>query len=144
MTDDPSPTDTILGHVLVPVANVADARRTGAALERYAPERVTVVHVVEKGDGVPDKTPVEQSESIATEAFDAFREFLPAAETELAYRRDVIAGILEVADAIDATAIAFRPRQDSRLKKLLAGDHSSKLVARSDRPVIALPREDSE
>lgn len=97
-------------HVLVPVADHVDARTTARVIEPYEFERITVLYVVEKGEGVPDKTPVEQSERVAAGAFDAFRETFPDAETEITYDRDVVEGIIEVADEIDASAIVFRPR----------------------------------
>jgi len=126
-------------HVLVPVANQEDARTTAQALEPYDFGRITVLHVVEKGEGVPDKTPVEQSEQIAAEAFDTFRGMFPDAETEITYRRDVVESILEVADEIDASAIVFRPRGGSRIVQWLSGDRSLRLITEADRPVISVP-----
>jgi len=135
----------LLGHVLVPVANEDDAAATARALAPYSPSRVTALHVVEKGGGVPDKTPVEQSEQIAEAAFEAIRETFPDAGGEKAYGRDVVASILDAATDLGATAVAFRPREGSRLTRFLSGDLSERLVTESELPVLALPREeDSE
>ena len=132
--------DRILSRVLVPVATEQDARKTAEQLAAYDPEHVTVLHVVEKGEGVPDKTPVEHSEAVAQEAFDAVREVFPDAETATAYERNIVEAIFETADEIDASAIAYRSRGGNRLVHFLSGDLSLKLVTESTRPVIALPR----
>jgi len=71
----------LLDNVLLPVANEDDARITARKLEPYSPSHVTVVHVVEKGEGVPDKTPVEQSEGVAEKSYEAVRETFPDAHT---------------------------------------------------------------
>ncbi|MFC4359850.1 universal stress protein [Halobium salinum] len=131
----------LLAHALVPVATEDDARKTAAALAPYGPARVTVLHVVEKGEGVPDKTPVEQSEQVAEDAFAAFRETFPDAEDHLEYRRDVVAGILDAADEVDASVVVFQPREGGRIVQFLSGDLSEKLIDEADRPVVALPRE---
>ena len=136
---DSSP-GALLAHVLLPVANEEDARRTAQALEPYEPSRVSALHVVEKGEGVPDKTPVAQSEEQAEAAFAAIRGVFPDASEHVAYDRDVLDAILETAREIDASAIAFRSREGGRLLQFLSGDLSIKLVTNADRPVIALPR----
>jgi len=134
--------DALLSYALVPVATVDDARTTAAALDRYDPDRVTVLHVVEKGEGTPDKTPVEQSETLAAAAFDAFRETFPNADDHTAYRRDVVGAIFDVAGRIGATSVAFRSRGGSRIVQLLAGDRTLRLVTDPAVPVVALPADD--
>ncbi|WP_227133450.1 universal stress protein [Halorubellus salinus] len=129
----------LLARVLLPVANEADARATAIALEPYDPAHVTAVHVVEKGEGVPDKTPVEQSEAVAESAYAAVRTVFPDADDSTAYARDVVAAIIETAEATDATAIAVRPRGGGRLTQLLSGDLTRQLVTDAPLPVIVLP-----
>jgi nucleotide-binding universal stress UspA family protein len=132
-------TTQLTRHVLVPIADQEDARTTARVLEPYEFGRITVLHVVEKGEGVPDKTPVEQSERVAAEAFAAVRETFPDAETEVTYSRDVVEGIIEVADEVDASAIVFRPRGGARVLQWLAGDRSLRLITEADRPVVSVP-----
>lgn len=129
----------MLGHVLLPVAHEDDALATAIALEPYRPDGVTALHVVEKAGGAPDKTPVEQSERIASAAFDAVRMVFPEADDRTAYGRDVIDEILEAAEAVDASAIAYRPRDGNRLARFLSGDLSLRMITRADRPVVVLP-----
>lgn len=127
-------------HILLPVAHESDALASANALEPYEPDRVTALHVIEKGEGVPDKTPVEQSEHIAEESFAAVRTVFPDADDHTAYGRDVVGAIFEAADEVDASAIAYRAREGNRLMRILSGDLSLRLVTQADRPVIALPQ----
>lgn len=138
-TSDSTQSD-LLAHVLVPVAHEDDALKTARALEPYDPNRVTALHVVEKGEGVPDKTPVEQSEELAAESYAAVRQVFPDADDHTAYARDVVGAIFEAADDVNASAIAYRARGGNRIMQFLSGDLSLKLITRGNRPVIALPR----
>jgi nucleotide-binding universal stress UspA family protein len=132
--------EAMLANVLLPVANEDDALATARALEPYEPKHVTALHVVEKGGGVPDKAPVEQSEELAAESHAAVRSVFPDADDHTAYGRDVAAKIFEAAAEVGASAIAYRSRGGNRLMQFLSGDISMKLVTKADRPVIALPR----
>ncbi|QCP90526.1 universal stress protein [Haloarcula marismortui] len=138
-----TPTD-ILEHVLLPVATEDDALATVTALEPYEPEQVTALHVVEKGEGVPDKTPVAQSEEVAAESYAAVRTVFPDADDHTAYSRNVVEAIFHAADEVGASAIAYRSRGGGRLMQFLSGDLSLKLVTNAAIPVIALPRADSD
>lgn len=139
-----TPEKEFLVHVLVPVANPEDARKTAEELKPYNPEQVTALHVVEKGMGVPDKTPVEQSEELAEESYAAVRSVFPDAHDHTAYARDLVSAIFDAADEVNASAIAYRSRGGNRLMQFLSGDLSIKLVTQAERPVIALPRADTD
>jgi nucleotide-binding universal stress UspA family protein len=143
-----SPDDTggqdLLGHALLPVADEEDALATAQALEPYETGRVTALHVVEKGEGVPDKTPVEQSEELAAESYAAVRTVFPDANEHTAYARDVAEAIFDAAVETDASAIAYRPRGGNRLVQLLSGDLSAELVTGAPVPVVALPSAEAD
>lgn len=133
----------LLAHVLLPVAHEEDALATASALKPYQPDHVTALHVVEKGGGAPDKTPIQQSEELAAESYAAVRTIFPQADDHTAYSRDIVGAIFEAAEEVGASAIAYRSRPGNRITKFLAGNLSMKLVTQADRPVIALPRKDS-
>jgi len=143
-SDSDSKRRELLEHVLLPVANEEDARETAAALKPYGPDHVTALHVVEKGGGAPDKTPVEQSEELAEASYSAVRDVFPSADEHTAYARDVVGAIFDAAAEVDASAVAYRSRGGNRIMQFLSGDHSLKLVTQAECPVIALPRTDTE
>lgn len=143
MSTDP-PRRELLTHVLLPVVDETDAKQTATALEPYDPDHVTALHVIEKADGAPDKTPVEHSEMVAEEAYAAVRDVFPEADEHTAYARDVVESIFDAAEEVNASAIAYRSRGGNRLLQFLSGDHSLKLVTQADRPVIALPQAETD
>ncbi len=141
-TDHDSQQD-LLEHVLVPVAHEEDALKTAKALAPYTPGRVTVLHVVEKAGGAPDKTPVEQSEEIAAESYNTVRGIFPDADIHVKYARDIVGAIFEAAAEVDASAVAYRSRGGNRIVQFLSGDLSLTLVTECELPVLALPQVDS-
>nr|WP_284438658.1 universal stress protein [Halomicroarcula laminariae] len=136
----------MFSHVLVPVASPEDAKATVRAVRPYVESSggtMTVVNVIEKAGGAPDKASVEQREDYAHEMFGIVRRELGDSNltlaTEIRYGTDVAETIIETAHDIDATAVVFTPRGSSRWVRLLTGDVALSLVSDSDVPVITLP-----
>ncbi|WP_332843424.1 universal stress protein [Haloarcula laminariae] len=132
--------------MLVPVASPEDAKATVRAVRPYVESSggtMTVVNVIEKAGGAPDKASVEQREDYAREMFGIVRRELGDSNltlaTEIRYGTDVAETIIETAHDIDATAVVFTPRGSSRWVRLLTGDVALSLVSDSDVPVITLP-----
>ena len=148
-----SEVDPLFARPLVPVSNDADAARTAAAVFPYLAAvdgRATVVHVIEKAGGAPDKAPLEQREELAEELFAAVREAAADAgvdvETELLYGTDVAETILDAARETDATAIVFAHRGGRAWWNLFSGDVRETLTTESNVPVVVFPEgvEDAE
>jgi len=134
----------LLDHVVVPVATEADSRATLRALEPYLDDitRITAVHVIEKGGGTIDKAPVgkrqaDGEELLATFEAEVGRE-MPV-DTRIDFGTDVVDTIVEAAIDAGGTAIAFRPRGESKIIRLLSGNTADGLVSEPKLPVIALP-----
>lgn len=135
-------------RVVVPIADPDDAANTARVLHQFTHpgSEIVIVYVVEKGKGVPDKASVEQAEGFGEDSYESFLEVYPAeAESDIhvqtLYGRDVAETIIEGAEEMDATAIAFVPRAGSRLIKFLTGNTTLDLVEQSTVPVLALPTE---
>lgn len=137
--------DSLLERLVVPVADESDTEHTCEGIAPHLPEtseRLVIVHVIEKAGGYMDKAPLEARKEQADRVFDIGSEFFKdrsGFETELRYGTDVIKEILAVATEIDATAIAFTPREANRLTRLLSGDEEHRLITESDIPVVAFP-----
>jgi hypothetical protein len=88
----------LLDRIVLPVASEDDAVASARALAEHDYGTVTVVHVVEKAGGAPDKAGVEQRELEAEDAFDVVRAALGNIETEIYYGTDVSETIFRAAD----------------------------------------------
>ena len=142
-------TDPLTARLLIPVASEEDARDTIEALEkRIEPtdSTLTFVHVIEKGEGAPDKAPLQARKDQAEAIFDLIRSSLDERfelETSLSFQGSVVEGIEEVAATTNPTAIVFAPRPGGKLTKLLSGNLTRRLISIDEYPVVVLPGPDS-
>lgn len=109
-------TDTLLSHLLVPIANEDDATTTCEGLESYLDrgvETVTVVHGIEKAAGYMDEAPLggreQQAENVFALVEDYFEDGSDVRRV-LRYGTDVIDELVAAANEADVSAIGFTPR----------------------------------
>jgi len=143
--------ESLFENVLVPIASEADAEASVRAVVPHlesAGGEATLVHVVEKAGGAPDKASVEQREQYAEKLFDVARTTAAGSDvelgTEITYGTDVAETIIDQANDLGASAIVFTPRGGSRWIKLLTGDVALSLMSESNLPVITLPDAETE
>lgn len=135
-------------HLLVPVASLEDAKRTCESLDDYLSsenQTITIVHVIEHVEGFIDPTSPEALEQEAEELFSYIENYFGDSieiQRELRYGTDAIEEIIEAADELNVSAIAFSPRSTNRLEQLLFGNSSYELVTKSHHPVVAFSKSD--
>jgi nucleotide-binding universal stress UspA family protein len=129
----------IMHSIVVPVAGSDDAEKTVAELQYFDPDHVTAVFVAEETEGYPNKSPHSVSEDIAEESREMFIEHFPEVDFRIVQATDIVEGIIDTADEIDASAIVYRPRQRSFISRILSSSQSEKLITHSSYPVVALP-----
>ncbi len=139
----------LLDHVLLPVVTEADARATCDALRPHLDrvQRVTALHVIEKGGGTVDKAPLDKRREDAAACLAVVETRLAGevpVDTRTAFGTDVVETIFDEAASVGATVIAVRPRGGSRLVQFIAGDTAIKLVTDPEVPVISLPEVEGE
>jgi len=146
-----SEVEPLFARPLFPVASEEDAARTLGATLPYvsaAGGHATVLHVIEKAGGAPDKAPLEAREEVAEEIFDRARAAAAAVDvdldTDLRYGTDVAETIVAAAHETDATAIVFSPRAGRSWWDLFSGDVRESLTTESDVPVVVFPESGSK
>lgn len=139
-------TRPLVDRPLLPIANEEDAERTCAAVRPYLEEggEIVALYVVEKREGAPEVASSEQPEEHGRETLTvvkrAFADSSITVETELRYGTDLVETVFGAADDTGVDCVAFVPRARGRLVALLSGDPGWKLVDRTERPVLVLPR----
>lgn len=132
----------LLSKVVIPVADADVAETTARAAREYLHEdsRVLAVHVLQD-DEYASK---DEWETFAEDAFERAKSVLgeDRVETELREGDDVTETIFEVAEDVDASAVAFRSRGGSRWRQIMAGDVARELVTEPEIPIVVLPGEE--
>jgi nucleotide-binding universal stress UspA family protein len=137
-------TDSVLGRLLLPIAEETDAEATCDAVRPYLGEndQVVVVHVLESEADAPSDTERERADTVFEIAREQLTDAVGGFQTELRHGSDPIEEIVASAEAFDATAIGFTPRPENRWVKMLSEDHTHRLTAEGELPVLIFPHPD--
>jgi nucleotide-binding universal stress UspA family protein len=141
---------TLFEHLLVPIADEEDAVATADALRPYLSDvdRITALHVIQKGGGAVDKAPIGKRREDAKLFLSTVESRLDgedvAVDLRVAFGTSVAETIRETATDVGATAVAFRPRGGNRFFQWLSGDTAARLVSDPDVSVVSLAAPERE
>ena len=131
----------LFDRTVVPLASESDALATVRALRphRQASESVvTLVHVVEKVGGAPDKASVEQREEHAEEVLDVALDALVgddvSVESQIRYHTDVATAILDAVADYDTVSVGAT--RTGAVSQALFGSIPRAIGERSDGTVV--------
>jgi nucleotide-binding universal stress UspA family protein len=136
--------DSVLGRLLLPIAEETDAEATCDAVRPYLGDHdeVIVVHVLESETETPSDAEQERADTIFEIAREQLAGAVDSLRTELEYGSDPIEEIIASAKALDASAIGFTPRPENRWIKMLSADGTNRLMAEGELPVVIFPHPD--
>lgn len=143
-------TDSPVNHLLVPIANLEDAKRTCEELDQSIDseiEIITVVFVIEQTKGYIDPAPPAALKQEAEQVFSYVEEYFvdgPVIQRELRSGTDAVSEIIAAADEYDVSSIGFSPRPKTKLQRLLTENSSYRLITESHHPVIVFSKEQTE
>lgn len=143
-------TDAPFAHLLVPIVNLDDAKRTCEQLDRTIDspiEIITVVFVIEHREGYIDPAPPGALKEEAERVFSYVEGYFgegPMIQRELRSGHDAVSEIIAAADEYDVSAIGFSPRPKTRLQRLLTENSSYRLITESHYPVLVFSADQME
>ncbi|TKR25435.1 universal stress protein [Natronomonas salsuginis] len=135
--------ETLFDRILLPLADPDDAERTARAIRPYLDEETTLIitHVTQ---GEAAGTTVAMGrDRFAEEIYETFIAVLGRQDLTIEWvtleGRDVSEAIIDAIGTLEATLMAFTPRDLDTWSRTLAGDPGSRLVRDADIPVMVFP-----
>jgi len=135
--------ESLFQRVLLPLADPDDAERTARAIRPYLSDELTLIitHVTEgEAAGTTIATGKDQ---FVEEIYETFIAVLGRQEIRIEWvtleGRDVSEAITDAISTVEATLVAFTPRDIDTWSRTLAGDPGAQLVRDTDVPVMVFP-----
>jgi nucleotide-binding universal stress UspA family protein len=130
-------------RILLPLADPDDAERTARAVRPYIDSETTLIitHVTE-GEAAGTTIATGQDQ-FAEATYERFISVLGRQDLGLEWvtleGREVAEAITDVISTVEATIVAFTPRDLDTWSRIIAGDPGSRLIRNTDVPVMIFP-----
>ena len=135
--------ESLFERILLPLADPDDAERTARAIRPYLDEETTLVITHITQSETAGTTISMGKDPFAEEIYETFIAVLGRQELRIEWvtleGRDVSEAITDVIGTVEATLVAFTPRDLDSWSRTLAGDPGSRLVRDADVPVMVFP-----
>ena len=135
--------DALFERILLPLADPDDAERTARAVRPFLDSETTLVitHVTE---GEAAGTTITMGRDHFAEAtYETFISVLGRQDLRLEWvtleGREVAEAIIDAIGTVEATLVAFTPRDLDTWSRILTGDPGSRLIREADIPVMIFP-----
>jgi len=135
--------EALFKRILLPLADPDDAERTARAVRPYIDSETTLVitHVTQ-GEAA-GTTIATGRDHFAEETYETFVSVLGRQDLQLEWvtleGRTVSEAITDAVGTVEATLVAFTPRDLDTWSRTLAGDPGGKLIREADIPVMIFP-----
>jgi len=137
--------DDLFERILVPIASPDDAEATARALRPHldADTTLIVAHVTQ---GTAAETAVKTGRDQFTGAtYEKFVDILYRDDLQFEWTtlegREVAEALIDAVDIVEATLVAFTPRDMDTWERTIAGDPGGKLIREADVPVMVFPNQ---
>ena len=132
-------------RVLVPLAGPDDADRTARAIRPHLDAETTLIvtHIVQGQADTAETTVKTGRDQFAQTTYETFVSLLNRSDLDLEWvtleGREIAEALVDAVEIVDATMIAFTPRDLDAQSRLLTGDPGRRLLRDPAVPVLAVP-----
>jgi len=135
--------DDLFERILVPIANPDDAEATARAVRPHLDSDTTLI-VTHVTQGAAAETKIKTGrDQFAGATYEKFVDILYRDDLQFEWAtlegREVAEALTDAIDMMEATLVAFTPRDMDTWERTIAGDPGGKLIRETDVPAMVFP-----
>ncbi|MFC5279410.1 universal stress protein [Halorubrum rubrum] len=135
--------DDLFERILIPIASPDDAEATARAVRPHLDSDTTII-VTHVTQGTAAETTIKTGrDQFAGATYERFADILYRDDLQFEWAtlegREVAEALTDAIDMVDATLVAFTPRDMDTWERTIAGDPGGKLIREADVPVMVFP-----